>query len=90
MEIVIGILLLFGAFTLGAVTSDSTDNETHTTRIESDEASQHSQSVTASTLQKCQASGTGRYYRDLTVPIAQPVVQQPTQTDDDEDDNWHE
>jgi hypothetical protein len=89
MEIILGIFLLFGAFTLGAVTSDSTDHETHTTRIESDEAGQHSQTVTASTLQKCQASGSGRHYRDLTVPIAQPVVQLPTQIDD-EDDNWDE
>jgi len=89
MEIVLGILLLFGAFTLGTVTSDNTDHETHTTRIESDEASQHSQTVTASTLQKCQAIGAGRHYRDLTVPLAQPVVQQSTQTDD-EDDNWDE
>jgi hypothetical protein len=90
MEIVLGILLLFGAFTLGAVTSDSTDHETHTAHIESDEAGQHTQTVTISTRQKCQASGSGRHYRDLTVPIAQPVVQQPTQTDDDEDDNWDE
>ena len=90
MEIVLGILLLFGAFTLGAVTSDSTDHETRTTCIESDEAGQHSPAVTASTLQKCQASGSSRHYRDLTVPIAQPVVQLPTQTDDDEDDNWHD
>ena len=87
MEIVLGILLLFGAFTLGTITSDSTDHEAHATRIESDEAGQHSQTVSASTLQKCQASGSGRYYRDLTVPIAQLVVQLPTQTDD-EDDNW--
>lgn len=90
MEIVLGILLLFGAFTLGAVTSDSTDHEARTTRIESDEACQHSPAVIASALQKCQASGSSRHYRDLTVPIAQPVVQLPTQTDDDEDDNWHE
>ena len=89
MEIVLGLLLLFGAFTLGTVTYDSTDHETHTAHIESDEAGQHSQTVTASTLQKCQASGSGRHYRDLTVPIAQPVVQQPTQIDD-EDDNWDE
>lgn len=89
MEIVLGILLLFGAFTLGTITSDSTDHETHTTRIESDEAGQHSQTVSASTLQKCQASGSGRHYRDLTVPIVQPVVQLPTQIDD-EDDNWDE
>ena len=87
MEIVLGILLLFGAFTLGTITSDSTDHEAHATRIESDEAGQHSQTVSASTLQKCQASGSGRYYRDLTVPIAQLVVQLPAQTDD-EDDNW--
>ena len=87
MEIVLGILLLFGAFTLGTITSDSTDHETHATHIESDEAGQHSQTVTASTLQKCQASGSDRYYRDLTVPLAQLVVQLPTQTDD-EDDNW--
>ena len=89
MEIVLGILLLFGAFTLGAVTSDSTDHETRTTCIESDEAGQHSQTVIASTLQKCQASRSGRHYRDLTVPIAQPVVQLPTQIDD-EGDNWDE
>jgi len=89
MEIVLGILLLFGAFTLGTITSDSTDHETHATHIESDEAGQHSQTVTASTLQKCQASGSDRHYRDLTVPLAQPVVQQSTQTDD-EDDNWDE
>ena len=89
MEIVLGILLLFGAFTLGAASSDSTDHETHATRIESDQADQHSQTVTTSTLQKCQANGSGRHYRDLTVPLAQPVVQQSTQTDD-EDDNWDE
>ena len=89
MEFVLGILLLFGAFALGTVTSDRTDHEAHATRIESDEAGQHSQTVTANTLQKCQASGFGRHYSDLTVPIAQPVVQLPTQTDD-EDDNWDE
>ena len=89
MEIILGILLLFGAFTLGTITSDSTDHEAHATRIESDEAGQYSQTVTASTLQKCQANGSGRHYRDLTVPIAQPVVQLPTQIDD-EDDNWDE
>ena len=52
MEIILGILLLFGAFTLGTITSDSTDHEAHATRIESDEAGQYSQTVTASTLQK--------------------------------------
>ena len=90
MEIVLGLFVLFGAFTLGAVTSDSADHGTHATRIESDEAGQHTQTVTTSTLQKCQANVSGRYYRDLTVPIAPPVVQQSTQTDDDEDDNWDE
>ena len=90
MEIVLGIFLLFSAFTLGTVTSDSTDHETHTTRIESDEAGQHSQTVTASTLQKCQASGAGRHYRDLTVPIVQPPAQQPSHIDDTEDNGWDE
>ena len=37
MEIILGILLLFGAFTLGTVSSDSTDRETHTTKTEFDD-----------------------------------------------------
>jgi len=90
MEIVLGILLLFGAFTLGTVTSDSADNDTQVALIEADGPDHYEQAAYSSPLQKCQASGSGRHYRDLTVPIAQAVVQQPTQNDDDEDDNWDE
>jgi len=89
MEIVLGILLFFGAFTLGAVSSDSNDHETHTTHIESDGATIQAQTVAASSLQKCQSSESVRHYRDLTVPIMKPV-QQMTQTDEDEDFGWDE
>ena len=89
MEIVLGILLFFGAFTLGAVSSDSNDHETHTTHIESDGATIQAQTVAASSLQKCQSSESVRHYRDLTVPIMKPV-QQMTQTYEDEDFGWDE
>lgn len=89
MEIILGILLFFGAFTLGAVSSDSNDHETHTTHIESDGATIQAQTVAASSLQKCQSSESVRHYRDLTVPIMKPV-QQMTQTDEDEDFGWDE
>ena len=87
MEIVLGILLLFGAFTLGAVTSDGPD---HATRTEIDSHAQHEAAVATSPLQKCQASRAGVTYRDLTVSYVQPAVQQPTQTNDDESDGWDE
>ena len=90
MEIVLGILLLFGAFTLGTVSSDSTDHETDTTQMESAGTAHQAQAVAASSLQKCQSSESTRHYRDLTVPITQPAIQQPTQTEDDEDDGWDE
>jgi len=90
MEIVFGILLLFGAFTLGAVSSDSTDHETHATHMESDGITHPMQAVAASSLQKCQPSESARHYRDLTVPIVQPSAQQPTQTDDIEANGWDE
>jgi hypothetical protein len=90
MEIVFGILLLFGAFTLGAVSSDSTDHETHATHMESDGTTHQVQAVAASSLQKCQAGKSVRHYRDLTVPIVQPSAQQPTQVDGIEDNGWDE
>jgi hypothetical protein len=90
MEIVLGILLLFGAFTLGAVSSDSNDHETHATHMESDGAMHQARAVAASSLQKCQLSGSARHYRDLTVPIVQPSAQQPMQADDIEDSGWDE
>ena len=90
MEIVFGILLLFGAFTLGTAVSDSTDHEIHTTQSESDGATHQVQAVAASSLQKCQQSGSARHYRDLTVPIVQPSAQDRTQADDIEDNSWDE
>jgi hypothetical protein len=90
MEIVLGILLLFGAFTLGAVSSDSTDHEAHATHMESDGTTHQVQAVAASSLQKCQPSESAHHYRDLTVPLRQPAAQQPTQSDDIEDNGWDE
>jgi hypothetical protein len=90
MEIVLGIFLLFGAFTLGAVSSDGTDHETHTTQMESAGAVQQTQIVAASSLQNCQASESVRHYRDLTVPLVQPAAQQPKSADDDEGFGWDE
>jgi hypothetical protein len=90
MEIILGILLLFGAFTLGTVSSDSTDREADTTQIESAGTAQQAQTIAASSLQNCQPSDSVRHYRDLTVPITQPAIQQPTHTEDDEDDSWDE
>ena len=86
MEIVLGILLLFGAFTLGAVTSGGDDNNASTTHIETDAHGEHEQA--ALPLQKCQASGSAVTYRDLTVPYARPADQNPPQTRDDESDGW--
>ena len=85
MEIVLGILLLFGAFTLGAVTSGSDNNNSSTIQIETD--ARGDQQVTAP-LKKCQASGSAVTYRDLTVPYLRPGNQDPTQTHDDESDGW--
>jgi hypothetical protein len=90
MEIVFGILLLFGAFTLGTAASDGTDHENHTTHMESAVTAHQTQAAAASSLQSCQASESTRHYRDLTISIAQPVIQQPTYTEDDEDDGWDE
>ena len=86
MEIVLGILLLFGAFTLGAVTSGSDDNNTSTTKIEIDAYDNHE--LAAVPLKKCQASGSAVTYQDLTVPYARPGGQNLTQTHDDESDGW--
>jgi len=86
MEIVLGILLLFGAFTLGAVTSGSDDNDIGSAQIVNDAYGDYEQAVLP--LQKCQASGSAVTYRDLTVPYARPGDQNPTQTHDDESDGW--
>ena len=90
MEIVLGILLLFGAFTLGAVTSGSDDNDTDTAEIETDAYDHHEQAVAASPLQQCQASGSAVTYRDLTVPYVRPGDQKSTSAGDCEVDCWDE
>ena len=90
MEIALGILLLIGVFTLGAVTSDGPDHDTHDTRTEIHGHAHHEPAVAASPLQKCQESGAATTYRDLTEPYVRPGVQNPTQTNDDESDGWDE
>jgi len=90
MEIVFGILLLFGAFTLGTAVSDSTDHETNATYMESDGTKHQVQAVAVSSLQMCQSSKSVRHYRDLTVPTVQPSAQQPMQVEDIEDNGWDE
>ena len=89
MEIALGILLLIGAFTLGAVTSDGADDDTRTAQIENENSSHYVQTVATSSLQKCKASG-AKTYRDLTVPYARPDDQKPTPADDCEGGCWDE
>ena len=91
MEIVLGILLLFGAFTLGAVTSGSDDNDTDTAQIETDVYGHHEQAVAP--LQECQASGSAVTYRDLTIPYIQHIQrsdQKTTSAGDCEVNCWDE
>ena len=91
MEIVLGILLLFGAFSLGTLTSESPDTDMPTPHVESDGAVQPAQALNTSVLPKCQPSGSDRHYRDLTVPLTKPPVQQSTSTRDTEaNDVWDE
>ena len=89
METALGILLLIGAFTLGAVTSDGADDDTRTAQIENENSSHYVQTVAASSLQKCKASG-AKTYRDLTVPYARPDDQKQIPADDCEDGCWDE
>ena len=91
MEIVLGILLLFGAFTLGAVTSGSDDSDTDTAQIETDVYGHHEQAV--ATLKECQASGSAVTYRDLTIPYIQHIQrsdQKTTSAGDCEVNCWDE
>jgi hypothetical protein len=90
MEIILGILLLFGAFTLGTVSSDSSDYERHTAHMESGGTMLQAQTVAGSSLEKCQQGRSVRHYRDLTVPIVKPAVQQSRSTDDNENFGWDE
>jgi len=83
MEIVLAVLLLFGAFTLGSITADQGDNHTQSSETLSNaDDVPDSHRVTRAVHQKdparCQSDGT-IIYRDLTVPhhdqIVQPVIE---------------
>lgn len=83
MEIVLGILLLFGAFTLGSVTSDNSGQETHVVHSES-VASDHSgqQIIESDDHQQCPKNGSELPVRDLLVPVTQPAVPTPALPND--------
>lgn len=76
MEIVLGILLLFGVFTLGTGPTDDVRHETHTVQSES-VSSEHpaGQSIDADQLPPCLVHGSTRPYRDLTVLPSQSATQ---------------
>ncbi len=84
MEIVLGILLLFGALTLGTVTTDDVRHETHTVQSES-VSGEHpaGQSIDADQLPPCPVHGATRPYRDLTVLPSQSAPQTTTDEADD-------
>ena len=90
MEIVLGILLLFGAFSLGELTSESPDTDTPTTHVESNGTVEPAQALNTSALPNCQPSGSDRHYRDLTVPLTEPPIKQVTPIDEAEVDVWDE
>jgi len=83
MEIVLGILLLFGAFTLGSVTSDDSEPEAHAVQSES-VASDHAgrQINESDDRQKCPKHGLELPYRDLLVPVTQPTMSTQALPDD--------
>lgn len=83
MEIVLGILLLFGAFTLGSVTSDNSEPETHTVQSESVTTDHAGRQINESDdRQKCPKGGSELPYRDLLVPATQLTVPMPSLPDD--------
>lgn len=87
MEIVLGILLLFGAFTLGSVTSEHSEREAHAVQTES-VASDHAgrQVIESDDRQQCPKGGSELPYRDLLVPAAQPAVPPDLPDDTNESD----
>lgn len=88
MEIVLGILLLFGAFTLGSVTSDNAEPEARAVQSEpvaSDYAGQQINEF--DDRQKCPKHGSELPYRDLLVPVTQPTVSTPSLPDDTNESN---
>ena len=84
MEIVLGILLLFGVFTLGTVTTDDVRHETHTQESES-VSGEHltGQAIDADQMSPCPVHESTRPYRDLTALPSQPAPQ--TTADEAED-----
>ena len=77
MEIVLAVLLLFGGFTLGSITADNDDDESHSTMALSDtDDVPDSHTVTWAIRQgnriRCHSDGTV-VYRDLTVPYQEQV-----------------
>ena len=92
MEIVLGILLLFGVFTLGTVTIDDVRHETHTVQSES-MGGEHpaEQSIDADQMPPCPLHGSIRPYRDLTVLPSQPAPQTTVDEGDDATEfSWDE
>jgi len=83
MEIVLGILLLFGAFTLGSVTSDNVEPDANAVQSES-VASDHAgrQNIESDDRQKCPKGGSALPYRDLLVPATQSTVPTPVLPED--------
>ncbi len=84
MEIVLSILLLFGVFTLGTVTTDDVKHETHTVQSETVN-SEHpaGQSIDADQLSPCPVHGAMRPHRDLTALPSQAAPQTTTDEADD-------
>ncbi len=93
MEIVLGVLLLFGAFTLGTVSADHAAHETHAVPSASVASDSAGQTVDSDDLQPCPKSGSVLPYRDLTRPVVQPAAQPPVPakaTDDEAEFPWDE
>jgi hypothetical protein len=86
MELVLGLLVFFGGFTLGSVTSGSADPDSSTAWVQSDGLGYHQPAAAASPSPKCPASGAAVTYRDLTIPYARPGVLRSTPAGDGEDD----
>ena len=74
MEIVLAILLLFGGFTLGSITSEKGGNESQSSMDlpnVADATNLHSvtQAMSRSDLAQCHSDG-AVIYRDLTIPYS--------------------
>jgi hypothetical protein len=77
MEPILIILLLFGAFTLGAETADSQTTEPLATVSEQ----QVQERVVALNLQACLSGRHPVLYRDLTIPFTQQALPAPHESE---------